>query len=87
MTKTMRDIVLNNKKMQHDHDNVFRQIFGADIGQFMHPVFGFDIVKFDDFVGTPGGVSLADYLLSKYGIEAHRLISTLIGGIVIPNDF
>lgn len=59
----------------------FQEVFGVPLAQFMDPipVLGFDVIAFDEWLGTPDGTSTYDYLLQKYGKEAQTLIKSLLG--------
>ena len=75
---TMADLVQCNKQNLARGREQFQQIFGLSLGKFMHPLFGFDIVAFDEWLGTPDGISLRDHLLSTKGQDAVSLIESLI---------
>lgn len=68
----------HNKSQLHTHADGFRRVFGISLSRFMHPLFGFDVVRFDEWIGTPDGVSLSGYLTSKYGDAARTLVEELI---------
>jgi len=74
----MRNIVMKNKKLTHDCSGRFLCYFKKPIDDFMHPIFGFDIIKFDNFLETPDGTSTKDFLKRKYGKEASKLIERLL---------
>ena len=73
----LRSITLKNRKAEHTHKNKFREIFGCPISDFMDPLLGFDIVKFDEYIKTPDGISTRDYL-KKNNPEGCRIIEELI---------
>lgn len=75
---TYEDIIGKNKKLLLENADEFRRTFGVVLHKFMSPITGFDIVRFDDFLGTPEGISTRDYINRKYGIKAVRLIERLI---------
>jgi len=45
---------------------------------FMHPILGFDLVKFIDQIGCPDNVSAEDCIKEKYDDAAVALIRRLI---------
>lgn len=61
------------------HHAEFRRIFNQSMVKYMHPIFGFNVILFDDWLKTPDGTSTADFLKEKYGQRAHDLIFSLIG--------
>ena len=74
----LRELVLDNKKKQHLYRKLFNDTFNARLDDFMDLFMGFDIVKFDEFIGTPDGQSLSDFLNEKFGAEAQALVRSLI---------
>jgi len=56
----------------------FQSTFGVSVGQFHHPITGFDIIAFDANLATPDGVSTRDYITAKHGKAASDLIFRLI---------
>ena len=76
--KTFREIVLHNKKLEHDHKDKFKEIFSIDLHPLMNFIFGFDIVEFHKWLQTPNDLSIKDYVIKKYGLEAANLIKKLI---------
>ena len=63
------------------HHVRFRHLFHKSIGVWMHPLTGFDIGSFDDYLQVPDGVAMSDYLLENYGQEAHDMIRNIIAGV------
>ena len=74
----MSDYISQNKKLLRDNAVEFQLSFGVPLHRFMHPLLGFDIVSFDEFLKTPDGVSTHDYLKQKFGEDALALIERLI---------
>ena len=74
----MSDYVSQNKKLLRDNAVEFQLTFGAPLHRFMHPLLGFDIVSFDEFIVTPDGMSTHDNLKQKFGEDALALIERLI---------
>ena len=56
----------------------FIKHFNTQINRFWHPFFGFDIIKFDEWIGTPDGTSTRDYIAQKYSPEAAQFISDML---------
>jgi len=56
----------------------FRTTFGVSLMRFYHPIFGFDVIKFDSHLKVPDGVSTADLILKKHGQGAVDLVRALI---------
>ncbi len=59
----------------------FSRIFSKDIRSYYSPgmmFLGFDIVKFDNDMGTPDGISTKDYIDQKYGKRAVEIIQELL---------
>ena len=73
-----------NQLMQKNRDKLFKngkqfqRVFGVPLNNYIDPITGFDIVKFDEFLKTPDNVSTADFLEGKFGVEAKNLIESLI---------
>ena len=78
---SLRDIVLKNKKLEHDYKSKFQEVFGITLSNFMDPITGFKIVEFDQYIKTPDGISTRDYLLRNSGEETVKLIEILIGKV------
>lgn len=71
-------MAVNSIAMAKRYSDKFRRLFGMSLGRFMHPFFGFDVLKLDDFLKPPDGTSLKDAVLARWGEEAVALIETLI---------
>ena len=61
-----------------EYELFFNSTFGKPLLRFWHPLFGFDIARFDDFMRTPDGKSLSDFITEKHGAAAQKLIQVLI---------
>ena len=72
------ELVSKNAKLKHSCKREFDATFGKPIDQFMHPLFGFDVIAFDEWLQTPDGTSTADHILNKYGQQAVDLCFRLI---------
>ena len=69
----MKNYILLHK----DKEMVFRSIFKFPLRPFLD-IFGFDIVKFDEHIKTPDGVSMSEWVKEKFGDEGVKLIEELI---------
>lgn len=77
-TKDIR-IKLNLDKLKRNYDP-FRNIFKVKLSVFwINNLLGFDIVKFDEYIETPDGVSMSEHIEQVYGEVAHAIVSDLIG--------
>ena len=69
-------------KKYHDAINTYRSTlyttFGVQLGKFYRPIYGFDIIAFDEWLGVPDGVSTADYVAKEYGADAVVLVKALL---------
>lgn len=75
----MRDLVLMNKKLFHDHQSEFLATFKVALGSYWELMFGFDVIAFDDFVKPCENESTKDAIRRQYGDRAVSLIERLIG--------
>lgn len=57
---------------------LFQRKFGVSVLKFWQPLFGFDVIKFDKFVGTPDGVSCHDHVEKKFGAGSAAIIKALL---------
>ena len=66
------------------HEKIFSSYFGRPLRDFWHPLFGFDIIKFDDYCQAAlgyvedGKTSTCDFTTAKFGKNATSLIESLI---------
>lgn len=67
-----------NKKRYISEYNNFIKIFGVNLKYYWNMFWGFDIIKFDELLETPDGVSTKDFVKKKYGIEGCECIERLI---------
>ena len=78
---TYRELAQSNKSKLEGSRDQFRQTFGEPLHRFWHPLFGFDIVAFDAWIGPPDGISLHDHLLSTKGQSTVTFIEELINSL------
>ena len=61
------------------HRRFFFNTFGVHIEEYMHPIFGFDIIRFDEEVIKPDpNISTAQAIAERYGMKAVYLIRNLL---------
>lgn len=46
---------------------LFEATFGLSLHRYLHPIFGFDVVRFDQDIRTPDGTSTEQFITQKYG--------------------
>ena len=71
-------MIEHNKQILNQNRDQFQQTFHISLTRFMHPLFGFDIVAFDAWLGTPDGISTSDYLMQTKGKVALSLVLNLL---------
>jgi len=69
---------LHHKNLLTANRIEFQETFKQSLVSFMHPLFGFDIIRFDKIIQTPDGQSTANFLKKEYGKKAHDLIERLL---------
>jgi hypothetical protein len=82
ISKTIAD----NHRIMGTYERRFAEVFKVRMGRFMHPLFGFDVIAFDDWVRVPEGVSLHDEILKRWGREAEELICQIVGVKTLAED-
>ena len=65
-------------KATKEDEKDFERIFGTPLRPFMHPIVGFLIVEFDEFLKVPDWVSMRDYIEQNHGTQAVELVLRLI---------
>ena len=79
MPKSLSEIVIARRKAVQDYSRLFLSTFGVQLGRYMHPIFGFDVVRFDGEIIQPkDGESTKDVVEREYGKEAVDLILKLL---------
>jgi hypothetical protein len=56
----------------------FENNFKLKFDNYFSNLLGFDIVKFDEDIKTPDGISTKDFISKTYGDDAVKLIQNLI---------
>lgn len=75
----MGDIVGDNAAKLNACRAEFIALFGMPLTRFMHPLFGFDIVAFDErVIMPPDGTSTKEAIRNRYGEAGVKLIERLI---------
>lgn len=70
----MKNMLIQVGKYQRPFEHTFKM----KLSQFVHPIFGFNVVEFDKALGVPGGTSTSDFVMKKYGKEAWSMILLLL---------
>ena len=72
------------KTFPEQYEQPFKSYFKQSLRIFYHPIFGFDIIKFDEEMKTKFGyiednkTSCADFVSKNFGEDAKKLIDNLI---------
>jgi hypothetical protein len=85
MTETK---TLYGGKVTVEDNKRFEEIFKAPLYQFVEKLghgkysfYHFDVIKFDEFVKTPDGISCKEHVNFKYGKEGQELMFRLLMGV------
>jgi hypothetical protein len=65
-------------KTYRDNANEFYYHFKCPLSKLWDSVCGFDVVEFDNLIGTPDGKSTKQHVLDNYGQKGVDLIMRLI---------
>lgn len=76
--QTWSEYVMRNHKLLHDNRDKFHAVFGVSLHKFWSTLTGFDVVKFDEWLGTPDGTSTRDCIANRYGWDAVKLVESLL---------
>jgi hypothetical protein len=72
-------IVAANKRCLLKYHETFRMIFGQPMQKYTHPLFGFDIIKFDDVLIKSGdNESCAEAVKRLFGDRGAKLIEDIL---------
>ena len=75
----MRKIILNHHKIIKENREEFYNTFGVSLTDYFDPIFGFNIVAFDEEVIKPSAnESTKDKVLRKYGQNGIECIENLL---------
>ena len=77
-TITLSEIANQNKDKLNANRDEFQRVFGIPLHRFFHPFWGFDVIKFDEWLKTPDGTSTADYIKQTKGQNALTLVEELL---------
>jgi len=75
---TFLEKVTERKAAVIKHSKKFQKYFGFHLCDYMHLIFGFDLLRFDFNIKTPDGTSTRDWIMKNQGKEAVKLIEKLI---------
>lgn len=89
--KSLHECAYHNKKICLEKQYTFNEFFKLSLKTFLTEdiaslITGFDIVKFDEAIKTPDGISTKNYIIKKYGEKASELISWLISNTGPQDD-
>ena len=73
------EVMRDNIFKTHKHTAGFWMYFKLRLNDYIEPLTGFDIIKFDDDIKTPDGKSTHDWIVEHYGKEANALVEKLLG--------
>ena len=75
----MRKIILDHHKIIKENREEFYNTFGVSLTDYFDPIFGFNIVAFDEEVIKPSAnESTKDKVLRKYGQNGVECIENLL---------
>lgn len=74
----MKELILKNNKLFHNYEHQFQITFNTPLNKYWNFVTGFDVIKFDEDLKCPDGISLKDFITEKYNEEASGLIGKLL---------
>jgi hypothetical protein len=60
------------------HYNEFSQVFGVSLTRFWHPMFGFDVIRFDQHLNVPDNVSTHDHVFSLHGARGVSICKAIL---------
>ena len=71
--------VLKNRMKSLDNCDEFQKIFKTRLKPFWDSnIFGFDIIKFDQWLETPDDISMNDHILARFGQAGVDMIDKLL---------
>lgn len=63
---------------RHELSKPFIQTFRVSLGPFWNSTTGFDVIKFDEWLGVPDGESTENFVRTNYGEAGVAIIKRLI---------
>ena len=63
---------------RRQYTEAFQKTFRLKLKNYLDPLTGFDIVKFDEDIKTPEGRSCDEFISEKYGPDSSSIIKGLI---------
>jgi len=72
------------KQLSHAYAGEFEEIFKVKLKAYLDTstpvglITGFDIIKFDEDIRTPDGISCSDHIAAAYGERAGEIVKNLI---------
>ncbi len=74
----MLDIVSENKRKFNNTATTFQRVFNVPLHRFWHPLFGFDVVKFDEYVKPQVSESTSEAITRIYGQSSVKIVMDLL---------
>ncbi|OGC94154.1 MAG: hypothetical protein A2W25_12280 [candidate division Zixibacteria bacterium RBG_16_53_22] len=71
--------IQDNMDLLNQYRDKFMHIFNVPLTRWMHPLYGFDIGAFDDWIKTPADISLRDHIFNIYGDEGVQIVLGVLG--------
>jgi hypothetical protein len=65
------------------HLEKFREVFGISLQPYVHPIYGFELIKFDNFLiekygdYMDGKTNMSNFVEQKFGQEGKELLEIL----------
>ncbi len=75
---TVYEYFTMNRERMETHSKQFHKIFHLQLREYMGIITGFNIVRFDQHIWVPEGISTKDWVRQHFGEEAVTLIEALI---------
>ena len=75
---SLPDIMKKNRDKLFKYGQSFQRTFHTPLNNFIDPVLGFDIVKFNEWLNIPDGFSTKDFLSKEYSENVCKMIEGLI---------
>ncbi len=64
------------------HWDEFQKTFGRSLADFWEGnALGLDVIKLDRFIETPDGISMAEFIKTKYGADAVAMVKEMMNGV------
>ena len=74
----MGNIFAEIKQVYKDNEREFQRVFCTQLSKYWNPMFGFDIVKFDELHIKSGDGCMGDKIIADYGQAGNDIIKQLL---------